>query len=205
VAEPDPHATEHPDPHAALIGGAVRARRKAQGLTMVQVAQATDLSQGFLSRIETGRVLPSVMTIYRLAEALGCSPAALMPTPDTDTDHCVVRGGEALHISERPERDLTVTPLGRSGPDDQLEAYLYEFEHHTTTWWPYRQETVLYVLEGTVVVESADGRSIELAPGDSLHFHQESPTRWRAADGPVRMLGCHGPPLARHDLTGLPD
>jgi len=188
------------DVQRGLIGDAVRRQRKARGLTMVQLAGATELSQGFISRIETGRDLPSVMTIYRLADALGCPPATLMPSPAADNEYRVVRSGEALSISEQPARDLNVTLLGRAGPNDQIEAYIYQFEHHTTEWWPYRQESLLYVLEGTVVVEFADGDEIRLERGDSLHFNQDVPARFVAPDGPARMLGCHGAPMARHDL-----
>jgi len=167
---------------------------------MVQLAESTELSQGFISRIETGRDLPSVMTLYRLAEALGCSPAALMPSPAAENGFRLVRSGDALSIAERSTRDFNVTLLGRAGPDDHLEAYIYEFERRTAEWWPYRQESLFYVLAGKVLVEFADGDTVLLSAGDSLHFNHAVPSRFTAPDGPARMLGCHGPPMARHDL-----
>jgi len=171
---------------------------------MVQLAEAADLSQGFISRIETGKDLPSVMTIYRLAEALGCPPAALMPSPAARSDYRLVRSGEALTIREDPQPQMDVTLLGRAAPGDQLEGYIYELGEQPAEWWPYRQESLLYVLEGAVVIEFANGESLRLDEGDSLHFDQTVPARFTAPDGHARLLGCHGPPMERHDLDRWP-
>ncbi len=63
---------------AAKIGGRIRSLRRRQGLTLKQVAQATDLSHPFLSQVERGRTLPSITSLYRIALALGTSPSALL-------------------------------------------------------------------------------------------------------------------------------
>lgn len=56
------------------IGDKIRELRKAQHLTLAQLAERTGLSVGFLSQIELGKNSASVETLYRLARALGVEP-----------------------------------------------------------------------------------------------------------------------------------
>ena len=52
--------------------------REELDLTLANVAQHAGISPGMLSRLETGRVSPSLETIVALAEALGVRPALLL-------------------------------------------------------------------------------------------------------------------------------
>lgn len=48
--------------------------RKAQGLTQVDLSQRVGLNRCYLSQIETGaKKNPSLTTVSRLADALGCT------------------------------------------------------------------------------------------------------------------------------------
>lgn len=62
----------------AIVSANVRARRLAQGLTQVQLAEATGLTQGEVSHIETGKTGTTVRTLATLAEALRTSPEKLL-------------------------------------------------------------------------------------------------------------------------------
>lgn len=52
-------------------GSALRARRRARGMTQKQLAQATGTAQSTVSDIETGVVSVSLDVYLRLLEALG--------------------------------------------------------------------------------------------------------------------------------------
>lgn len=54
-----------------LVGERVRVRRHELGLTLRQVANRTALSVSLISQIELGRSAASVLTLYKLATALG--------------------------------------------------------------------------------------------------------------------------------------
>src|SRR6478672_5067788 len=60
------------------LGGAIRALRRERGLTLVQLAAATGLSQPFLSQLELGRSRPSMRSLFRIATALGTTQQALL-------------------------------------------------------------------------------------------------------------------------------
>lgn len=53
------------------LGGDLRALRKAQSMTLSDLAEASGRSVSFLSKIERGRARPSVTALQEIAEALG--------------------------------------------------------------------------------------------------------------------------------------
>lgn len=60
------------------LGREIRARRKAVPMRLSELAAAADISQQYLSDIETGRRLPPPVTIRRIADALGADPIPLI-------------------------------------------------------------------------------------------------------------------------------
>ena len=50
----------------------VRSLRRERGLTIEQVAAATGLTKGFISQLERDRTSPSLSSIARICDALGC-------------------------------------------------------------------------------------------------------------------------------------
>lgn len=65
---------------------ALRARRRAQGMTQKQLAQATGTAQSTVSDIETGVVSVSLDVYLRLLEALGAELTVTGRMPDRDTN-----------------------------------------------------------------------------------------------------------------------
>lgn len=48
-------------------------------MTIEQLAKASGLHPGGLARIELGRSLPTITTLFAIASALDCEPADLLP------------------------------------------------------------------------------------------------------------------------------
>ena len=57
----------------------IRRRRVAAGLEAQQLARLAKISKGYLSIIERGKASASPVVLGRLADALGCTIADLMP------------------------------------------------------------------------------------------------------------------------------
>ncbi len=55
----------------AMVGERARSRRHEMGLTLKQVANRTGLSVSLISQIELGKSAASVLTLYKLSNALG--------------------------------------------------------------------------------------------------------------------------------------
>jgi transcriptional regulator with XRE-family HTH domain len=86
-----PERTDHARGHVGLqIGRLVRQPRDAQGLTLAEAAASADISPAMLSRIETGRVTPSLETLVSL-----CGTSAIEERGSADQ----------LEIGARDERE----------------------------------------------------------------------------------------------------
>ena len=63
---------------AALIGENVKACRLSVGMTQAQLAEAAEISTPFVSNIESGQKMVSVLTLLALSDALRVSSDALL-------------------------------------------------------------------------------------------------------------------------------
>lgn len=61
-----------------LVGRNAARLRLAAGLTQEKLAERSGLGQQYLSDLERGKLNPTVVTLYELAEALGVSHVELV-------------------------------------------------------------------------------------------------------------------------------
>jgi transcriptional regulator with XRE-family HTH domain len=160
------------------IGGRLRAARQGRGLTLDKVAEATDLTKGFLSRLERDEVSPSVASLVSVCEVLGIRVGELFETPQTQ----VVRAAEGRRINfgGRKVQEFLLTPgtqsqlqvihstiaPGGSGGD---ELYTLDCEVE-----------FVYVVRGELTVTLA-AESVVLAAGDAFTFPGREPHTWANA------------------------
>src|SRR5574343_1241471 len=88
VATSDP--ADKDSAHNALalrLGRNIAAQRKAVHLTQAQLAERLRVETEAISRFERGKTLPSILTLERLGDLLGCTPAALLGTDMPSTQH----------------------------------------------------------------------------------------------------------------------
>jgi transcriptional regulator with XRE-family HTH domain len=70
-----------------FIGTLLRTRRKELGLTREELARLTGRSYSTIVSFERGEFRPSIASLERLCEALGCTPDTFFtPGDDDDTD-----------------------------------------------------------------------------------------------------------------------
>lgn len=168
---------------ALRAGAAIRAIREKSQLSMREVAARAGISQPFLSQIERGQSMPSMITVYRLAETLGVTPGDLLPT-DTGANVTVVRKGEGriLPVADRPDaargRVLVLSP------DDRLQIIEYRIERdqYIGEWFRSPGILAVYVMAGLldVVVEGVGTYRIEA--GDLITHPSPLRHRWLLVD-----------------------
>jgi transcriptional regulator with XRE-family HTH domain len=72
-------------PVVAHFAAALRARRRAMGLSQVELATRSTVAATYITKLESGASAPQVDTVARLAQALGVGVADLLPdTAPTD-------------------------------------------------------------------------------------------------------------------------
>ncbi|WP_438022007.1 helix-turn-helix domain-containing protein [Sorangium sp. So ce233] len=69
---------DHADAVLEYIGANVHRHRVRLGLTQDALAEAAEISTGFLQRVERGKTNVGVVVLVRLADALGVEPGVLL-------------------------------------------------------------------------------------------------------------------------------
>lgn len=94
---------------ARRFGARIRSLREAANLTQEKLAWDSDLTKGFLSEIESGKRLPSVPSMHRIATQLGVDIADLFAGDMKDPRF------EVLDAMRRGDREATLAVLRRLG------------------------------------------------------------------------------------------
>ncbi|WP_169736713.1 helix-turn-helix domain-containing protein [Pseudonocardia spinosispora] len=157
------------------VGVRLRALRQAKGLSARDLADRAGVTPAYLSRLETGKVSPTVATLSRVVQALGESVGALFD--DAREDGALVRAADRQVVRNHGVDDYRVTP---SWADrlEVLETVVQPGQGSGTAAYthPGDQECVL-VLDGSLTMWLADVE-YTLHPGDSLTFACRTPHRW---------------------------
>jgi transcriptional regulator with XRE-family HTH domain len=178
------------DPHAltgardnlleVAIGREVRAFRKKLGITVSDLARATGLSLGMLSKIENGVTSASLTTLQRLSRALGVPVTALFRRFEEKRDAVFVKAGQGLVIERRGTRaGHQYQLLGFSGGSNTglvVEPYMITLTEESDVFPLFQHSGLefLYMLEGEVVYRHGD-KLYTMRPGDSLFFDADAP------------------------------
>ncbi|RKS80078.1 helix-turn-helix protein [Motilibacter peucedani] len=181
---------------APAIGVRLRDARMAQRRTLDEVAEASGLTKGFLSRLERDRANASVAALMRVCGALGIAPGSLFDAPRAGE---VVRrgawpeigfGGTGLAeflLTPRSERRLqamvsVIEPGGGSG----AEAYSLPVDVEFA-----------FVLAGSLRISFEDADAVELHEGDAFTFTPRRRHGFESlqAAGPTQVLWVLSPAL----------
>jgi quercetin dioxygenase-like cupin family protein/transcriptional regulator with XRE-family HTH domain len=187
------------------LGGAIRARRRLLGMTLVEVAASARLSHPFLSQLERGLARPSMRSLTAIAATLGTTAQALMAESelpaapdrapdDRAADHRAL-GTEPVSVVRRsadgaPPVDSPggwVRPLVRGERAMLPVEYIgapREFDEYIT----HDGEEFVYVAQGTIEVD-IEGELYVASSGDSVYYPGGLRHRWRGlSDEEVRLV-----------------
>lgn len=76
--------TGTPTRAAALLGERLRALREKKDVTQIALAERSGVRQSHISAIETGAMLPNLVTLFRIAGALPCKVSDLISVFDKE-------------------------------------------------------------------------------------------------------------------------
>ncbi len=190
----DPHATATVDANRleAAIGREVRFFRKKLDMTVIDVAKASGLSPGMLSKIENGVTSPSLATLQALSKALRVPVTAFFRRYEEERDATFVRAGEGLKIERRGTRaGHQYQMLGHTvGKSLAVEPYLITLTEESDVFPIFQHDgfEFIYMLEGEVGYCHGD-TTYRLGPGDSLFFDADAPHGpEQLIDLPIRFL-----------------
>ena len=94
------------------LGERLRAERDRLGLSLRELARRLEVSPSLVSQIETGKIQPSVRTLYAIVTELGVSLDELFAPPASQ---------QASSASSAPSRSRTRTAASASAPNGRVQ------------------------------------------------------------------------------------
>ena len=183
--KPEGPALERSQSPAVDLGRTARRLRESQNLTLADVAGRADISSAMLSRLETGRVSPSLETIVALSQALGVTASALMQRVGVDDGGAqLIRAGEGLEtVRSGTRRGHTYHLLAaQRGPRKVFEPFLVTLNDRSEVFPGFQHPGIEFIHLLSGVLHYRHGRhTYVLRPGDTLTF------RGDIAHGPERL------------------
>lgn len=169
-----------PQTEPISIGPRLRSTRLAQGLTIEQLAEATGLTKGFISRVERDETSPSVATLVTLCQVLSLPIGTLFEAPEHEVIHLadaplINFGGSLVDDRLLTPRDEAGIQLLRStleaGADGGADFYTIACEVE-----------VLHVLRGGITLRFPNREAV-LGKGDTVTFAGRQPHTWANETG----------------------
>ncbi|HLI76344.1 MAG TPA: XRE family transcriptional regulator [Acidobacteriaceae bacterium] len=172
----DPEAAEELLSEARL-GQRIKRLRLKRSMGLVELGKQTGLSASFLSQLETGRVVPTLRNLARLALVFGKDLSYFFDGGDTSVFR-VQRGKDRVRLPMgSPEPDYVAESFGILVPEGGLRPCLAEFfpgEQHEP-FFPelYPGVEMCYILSGHLTLQR-NGERFVLGPRDVMYISGET-------------------------------
>jgi transcriptional regulator with XRE-family HTH domain len=185
VAPPRLRAAEAPsastDPsQPRLIGRDIRGLRKARGVTLAGLAEASGLSVGYLSLLERDRATPSIKALHAISRALGVTISWFFEAngvPEEERDLVVRRARRRRLDYSAGVVDELLSP-NLTGALELLSCRFPPGASSGEEPYSHSGEEAGVVIRGRLELW-VDGRTVTLEAGDSFGFKSELPHRYR--------------------------
>jgi transcriptional regulator with XRE-family HTH domain len=166
------------------IGEKVRTLRLRKKMALVELGRHTGLSAAMISKVERGKLFPTLPTLFRIALVFNVSLEYFFSDDRKRHVVAIVRKAERQRFPERPgERDVSFyfEALDFTAVERKLNAYYAEFQpllpgkvrahHHPGVEF-------LSVLHGTLELRIG-AAEYTLEAGDSIYFDSTPPHCYR--------------------------
>jgi transcriptional regulator with XRE-family HTH domain len=167
------------------IGARIRRLRLKKSMGLVELGRHTGLSASFLSQLETGRVVPTLRNLARIAMVFSKDLTYFFES-EPSAIFRVHRQKDRVRLPQTGVEPPTYTfeSLGFMVPDRHMDPYFAEFipmageneaKAHVHAGFEF-----LYVLDGELEVNHGENHTT-LGTGDALYFDSSTPHSYRCA------------------------
>jgi transcriptional regulator with XRE-family HTH domain len=170
------------DDFVRTVAANVRTLRRDAGLTLAELASASDLGKSTLAQLESGKANPSVETLWAIAAALQVPFAQLVEEQRAPLRVVRARDVPAMRSAEAP--GWAGRLLSGSQRRGRFELYALDLEQGTIRHADAHHSGVeehLVVVTGRLRVGPQDG-PVELGQGDLVTFAADVPHVYEALE-----------------------
>jgi transcriptional regulator with XRE-family HTH domain len=167
---------------ALQVGARVRHARLLKGMRMRDLADAVECDESMISKIEAGKVMPSLIMLNRIVVALDRDMASFFGL-EIDEHKLVQRPEDRMRVAGdalRGGRGVTYERLVPLAAGNLIEANIHCVEPggEKTDQITHQGETVGYLIEGELEF-ILDGKTYSMTAGDSFFFKNYLTNRYR--------------------------
>ncbi len=166
------------------LGPKIRQLRLRKKIALVDLGKHTGLSASMLSQLETGKMVPTLPTLARIAMVFDVGLEHFFEDRKRQKTFALIHADERLKFPERPEATLPsyfFECLAYAAQGKEMQAYLAEFprrEPEEISEHVHPGVEFLYMLEGSISVRFENQDHV-LRTGDSLYFDGSEPHSYR--------------------------
>jgi transcriptional regulator with XRE-family HTH domain len=167
------------------IGDRIKRLRLKKSMGLVELGKHTGLSASFLSQLETGRVVPTLRNLARIAMVFSKDLSYFFESEP----HPVFRIHRRKERVRLPQTGVDspayfFESLGYLVPDRQMDPYYAEFVPQVLAIEPkahlHQGSEFLYVLEGELAIRHGE-HAVTLDAGDAVYFDASTPHSYACA------------------------
>ena len=170
------------------IGAKIRALRLKKKMGLVELGRHSGLSPALLSKLERGRLFPTLPTLLRIALVFGVGLEFFFAGARDKPLVAVVRKGDRVQLPDRPgAREVAYRFESLDYPATERR-----FNCHYAEFFPVAPDRLrphdhpgvefIYAIQGTLSVHLGDEEYV-LDAGDSLYFDSSVPHAYRRNGG----------------------
>jgi len=162
-----------PVARARATGKHLRALRLEKGKSLAEVAEAVDISIGFLSNLERSQTGVSLGIMHRLANYYGTSLSEFFYQADSPGP--LVRKGQGRALAGGDGVNMEILAWGKI----MMEPHLFHIApgKGSSDSYTHQGEEFLYLLKGTLTIHLGD-EEFALKAGDSFYFQSSVRHSW---------------------------
>jgi len=161
------------------VGSQLNKIRKEKGFSIAKLSTLSGVSTGLISQIEREMVVPSVVSLWRLAKALDADISYFFDE-ETHNDRQIIRSGEHRKIITE-KGTASYEMLGSNANDRMLDMCIVRLspgeEYDENDLATHEGEECGYVVEGVLTVHFRD-TDYTLNKGDSIYFKSAQPHKY---------------------------
>lgn len=156
---------------ALSIGANIRRYRRAEGLTLKELAARSGVSIATISKIENGRISGGFETIYKIARGLGVLVTEIIIDESGGEERLVVHRRDRADVHRTALYDYYPQAFRRAGALNPYVMVIHTRELPAPLDWSVHDgEEVIVVLSGRIDLHRKNAKPLRLGPGDSACF-----------------------------------
>jgi transcriptional regulator with XRE-family HTH domain len=178
------------------IGARLKHARILAGVLMRELAAKVDCTESMISKIESGRVMPSLPMLQRIVDALGRDLPSFLGSDPSSPGVIQRRGQRAVTTTDPIQgHGVSYERLVPFGAGNLLEGNVHVIEPHGSKRDPitHQGETLGFILEGQLEL-TIETTTYQLNEGDSFFFKNHLTNGYRnLSSGIARILWVNTP------------